>query len=241
MAPCDYLEWDSNFFGFRIAQYREHLLSEDSWRSAELWCREQNIDCLYLLADSSDPQTASVAQAHSFRFVDTRVLLEAQTSPHTEPPAGVRPAQPEDIETLRRIARSSHYGSRFFFDSRFPRSRAEDLYAAWIQRSLDGWAHAVLVTESDGGVVGYITCHLSDTQGSIGLLAVDQSHRGRGRGRQMLAAAMHLFQHSGMRTVLVVTQARNIASQRLYQQAGFRTRSVQVWFHRWFDKSTPGG
>jgi hypothetical protein len=31
----------------------------------------------------------------------------------------------------------------------------------------------------------------------------------------------------------VVTQARNVPAQRLYQKCGFITRSVELWFHRW--------
>ena len=32
----------------------------------------------------------------------------------------------------------------------------------------------------------------------------------------------------------VVTQGRNVAAQRLYQSAGFRTAAVQLWHHCWF-------
>ena len=32
----------------------------------------------------------------------------------------------------------------------------------------------------------------------------------------------------------VVTQGRNIAGQRLYQRCGFLTRSVELWYHKWY-------
>jgi hypothetical protein len=34
--------------------------------------------------------------------------------------------------------------------------------------------------------------------------------------------------------VNVVTQGRNSKAQRLYERCGFLTRSVQLWYHRWF-------
>lgn len=236
--PCEYLEWDSNFFGLRIARYRGHLLRKEELQAADKWCREENIDCLYLLAESSDARTIELAESNQFHFVDARVQMEADTHPSSCPPSSVRPARPEDLETLQRIARVSHGDSRFFFDHRFPRSRVEDLYAEWIARSVGGWASSVLVCKVAGQVAGYISCHLSDQgSGSIGLLAVDQEQRGRGLGQQLLSGAMQIFEQGGARTVSVVTQARNIDSQRLYQKAGFRTRSVQLWFHRWFAKN----
>ncbi len=35
--------------------------------------------------------------------------------------------------------------------------------------------------------------------------------------------------------VNVVTQGKNIPAQRAYQRCGFITRSVELWFHKWFD------
>jgi hypothetical protein len=34
--------------------------------------------------------------------------------------------------------------------------------------------------------------------------------------------------------VLVVTQGRNYAAQRLYQRNQFRTCEVQLWYHKWY-------
>ena len=227
--PCEYLEWDSEFFGLRIAKYRSHILREDGLRAAERWCFDERIDCLYLLADSSDAQSASLAEANGFRFVDGRILLDAKVDVSRNSDS-IRAAGPADRDALQKIARVSHYDSRFFFDLRFPRSRVEDLYAAWIERRAD----ALLLVEAEGKVAGYVTCHFDANHGSIGLLAVDEERRGRGLGRQLLAGAMRVFEAAGVRTATVVTQARNVASQRLYQSCGFRTRTVQFWFHRWF-------
>ena len=32
----------------------------------------------------------------------------------------------------------------------------------------------------------------------------------------------------------VVTQGGNVAAQRVYQHAGFRTARTELWYHRWF-------
>ncbi len=211
------------------------MLDDESLRSAELWCAGERIDCLYLLAESSDARTVSLAAARHFAFVDIRIVLDRELDSPVSNPANLRLAVLDDIGALRRIARVSHYDSRFFFDGRFPQSRCEDLYATWIEQSVKGWASLVLVAEIEGKIAGYVTGHLAESMnGSIGLFAVDSNWRGQGIGRRLLAGVMHAFRQSGMQTASVVTQARNIGAQRLYQKAGFRTRSARLWFHRWF-------
>ena len=41
----------------------------------------------------------------------------------------------------------------------------------------------------------------------------------------------------GAQAVTVVTQGRNRAAQRLYQQCGFLSRDLQLWYHKWYPRS----
>ena len=60
--------------------------------------------------------------------------------------------------------------------------------------------------------------------------------RGRGGGSALVQGALAWFADRGVTQVLVVTQGRNVGAQRLYQKAGFLTRKVELWYHRWFDR-----
>jgi dTDP-4-amino-4,6-dideoxy-D-galactose acyltransferase len=136
---------------------------------------------------------------------------------------------------LRSIARISHRDSRFYYDAGFPDSRCDALYEVWIERSSSGWADAVLVADVDGTAAGYVTCHLAPSgEGSIGLLAVAPEFQGRKLGAQLTGAALEYFRVNEKQEVTVVTQGRNLRSQRLYQRSGFITSSVQLWYHKWF-------
>jgi dTDP-4-amino-4,6-dideoxy-D-galactose acyltransferase len=240
-AICEYLEWDSEFFGFRIARMTENRLDTDRLAQARAWCATHAIDCLYFLANSDDPQTSNSIRQSGFQPVDIRVTLEQSLAPRTAVPTpAIRTFQPSDLPLLCQIARASHHDSRFYYDPRFPRSRCDLLYEAWIERSVNGWADTVLVAAFGGLPAGYLSCHLADSGvGSIGLVAVSGEHRGKGLGRQLIDAALDYFQTRGMKRVTVVTQGRNIASQRLYQRCGFLTQSVQLWYHYWF-RDSPG-
>lgn len=234
-SPCRVLPWDTDFFGMRIGMLDGHILTPGAAAQAVDWCRREQVACLYVLAESSDPTTAREARTSRFDLVDVRVELTRQITSSDTPGSapGVRTAAPEDTEPLQAIARTSHRDSRFYFDGRFPVGRCDDLYAAWIERSCRGHADAVLVADHEGRPAGYVTCHLSARTGRIGLFGVAPAARGRGVGTRLLAGAVEWFRDRAVAAVDVATQARNVAAQALYQRQGFRTSRVRDWYHYW--------
>jgi ribosomal protein S18 acetylase RimI-like enzyme len=156
------------------------------------------------------------------------------------PPVPVRPATVADLPRLRRIAAASHRDSRFHHDPRFDRRRCDALYAGWIETSCADPAGVVLVAaaaaaDPAGPPAGYVTGTIGEHgEGRIGLFAVAAEARGRGVGGALVAAALDWFAGRGADPVSVVTQGRNVRAQRLYQRFGMRTRSVELWFHRWW-------
>src|SRR5260370_23874960 len=236
-APCDYLEWDSSFFGRRIARVRQGRFSPGDIGRILEWCDDERIDCLYSLASSDDAQAVATAEKHGFHFVDIRVTLERALEPISAEPCGnVRLVRASDLEALRQIARSSFRDSRFYYDPGFEKCRCDDLYQTWIEESCKGYADFVVVAEEGGQPAGFVTCHAGPGEtGSIGLIAVDAAYQGRGLGRHLVTSALYAFRERDMRVATVVTQGRNIRSQRLYQDRGFVSRSVELWYHRWFN------
>ncbi|MCW8133116.1 MAG: GNAT family N-acetyltransferase [Planctomycetota bacterium] len=235
----EFLDWDSRFFGARIGRLNGGCLSQEILAQTMQWSRENRIDCLYFLADSDDQSTIRIAESAGFRLTDVRVTLELAKPDGYRPgmPPETRRFRPDDLSALAAIAKQSHRDSRFYQDGRFDERRCDELYATWIERSCQGWAQSVWVYEKDAAAVGYTTCHRdSDTEGSIGLVGVDPRAQGIGAGRALIESAKADLFSSGIRTIKVVTQGRNVRAQRLYQRAGFVTSSVQLWFHHWLDR-----
>jgi dTDP-4-amino-4,6-dideoxy-D-galactose acyltransferase len=239
-ALCEYLAWDSAFFGRRIARVIPDRLNREQVPLILAWCQAEQIDCLYFLAAADDAATVRLAEAAAFHFVDTRLTLARdQAAEADDRPApnqeGIRPATLADIPALRAIARESHHDTRFYYDGNFAPAQCDALYATWIEKSCRGDAAVVFVAEGAGQPVGYLSCHLPEPhRGQIGLLAVSAAAQGRGLGHRLLQTALHWFAQAGTGPVAVVTQGRNIPAQRLYQRYGFRTQAVQLWYHRWF-------
>lgn len=242
--PCQVLEWDTDFFGRRIAQVSSHRLNAPGVEAVLKWCQSHHIECLYFSADFDDVDTVRLAEDHGFRLVDVRVELRHKISNRLEvsenglgAPVAVRLCREGDIPVLRAIARMSHFSSRFYFDPGFSKESCHELYDAWIKRSCEGYADAVLVAELNSEPVGYVSCHLGaeSSEGRIGLVGVEAKAQGQGVGWQLIASALEWFRQHDAKTVTVVTQARNLASQRLYQRRCFIIRSVRLWYHKWFD------
>lgn len=241
---CQYLTWDSTFFGRRIANVTVNRLTGQTMQQIQSWCDVQRIDCLYFLADSSDSETVTLAEDAGFRFVDIRVTLERkieQLPSSGDTRGSIRPYRADDLSTLRNIARVSHHDSRFYHDKKFPESLCDALYETWIEKSAHGYADIVWVATLQDEPLGYISCHWAPSGNPrIGLFAVAKQAQGLGLGKHLLLEGLRWFAQKGVPTVSVVTQGRNIRGQRLYQGCGFVTRSMQLWYHYWPSSKTPG-
>lgn len=232
-APCEELTWDSEFWGFPVGRVTARRLDPAQARSVAARCDRDGFRCTFLLAAADDAATAQAAEAVGFVPVDTRVTLRREPGPGPaarEPAAAIsiRAAGGPDEEELAALARVAHTDTRFYFDPRFPRPRAGELYAAWIRRGLDDGSRHVLLAERDGKMLGYVV--IASEPHAIELIAVAEPARGQGVGRALVAAAVA---ERPEEPTLVVTQARNVPALRLYQSNGFQVDTAETWYHRW--------
>jgi dTDP-4-amino-4,6-dideoxy-D-galactose acyltransferase len=240
--PCEFLEWDTNFFGLRIARVSKNRLTIDRIREINDWCLERNIKCAYFLAPLDHRETIRLAEENGFRLMDVRITFEIlcsdidETFIDNEPRALIRSVVAEDINPLKDVSREIFKCTRFYFDTKFPRDRVRAMYEVWLEKSCRSSADSVFVAEIDDAPVGYITCHLdeSNKSGNVGLIGVALKYQGTGIGRKLIQHALRWYSESKVQRVTIVTQGRNIEAQMLFQRCGFRTRDVRLWFHKWF-------
>lgn len=239
---CEFLPWDTDFFGFRIARVKENYLTEQSVKDILEWIKNNSIDCLYFLAGFNDPKTTQLAHRHDFQLVDIRVTFECdlkkQSLESIDNKVLIRSALSDDISALEAIARKSYDSTRFHFDQHFPKEKSDALYEIWIRRSCEGYDDRVLVVEVEKQAAGYITLKLlGNGQGQIGLIGVSNEIRGQGIGKSLIYAAFDWCKRNEVDKMFVVTQGRNIIGQNLYQKCGFTTKTVQIWYHKWLTSS----
>jgi dTDP-4-amino-4,6-dideoxy-D-galactose acyltransferase len=237
------LPWDSEFFGVSIGRINLPGLNGDNVAILLDQAQMQGFKCLYFEADPNDPVTVSLAEQNNFNLVDVRVVLE---HPFDDRPAPVPryPVPPEllispphlgEMSRLQDISAQIGLTSRFHFDQHFGQLQSERLYRVWIQNACAGFADIVLVArwQHNGDAVGLITCTLKDNIGDIQLAGVHVDYRKQNVGTGLVQTALGWAKAQKASSMQVVTQARNVPAQRLYQQMGFFTRSMTLFYHKW--------
>ncbi len=229
-------EWDSAFFGLRIAAVVPDRLGAEELAAIEQQRTAEAIDCLYFLAAPEDPATLRRVAEARWRFVDVRLTLarELAGAAANEDPS-IRRAEAADVGALRALARASHHDSRFYQDGRFARELCDRLFEEWIEKSVRGaLADVVLVSGAVGVPLAYVTLSApAGREATIGLLAVDPRAQGQGLGGRLLDAALDEARRRGAAGISVVTQGANVRAQRAYQRAGFLARQAGYWYHAW--------
>ncbi|HXV43100.1 MAG TPA: GNAT family N-acetyltransferase [Anaerolineae bacterium] len=237
------LPWDSEFFGLPIGRVIPTRLDESSAATLQAEVQAEGVCCLYFEAEANDPTTVAVAERHGFHLVDVRVVLEHPFDHRPAPvprypvPAEliIGPPRDDELDRLQDISAQIGLTSRFNFDKNIGVERSERLYRLWIEKACQGMADVVLVARwlPAGDAVGLITCTLRHGMADIQLAGVHLDHRQRNVGTGLVQAALDWAKAQGVPKMQVVTQARNVPAQRLYQQMGFFTRSVTLYYHKW--------
>ncbi|MFH0737374.1 MAG: GNAT family N-acetyltransferase [Candidatus Micrarchaeota archaeon] len=233
------LDWDSGFFGFKIAKATSYRMSERMASFIDRWCRERSVRCLYYLCDCDHAGSVEVAERHGYHFTDIRVRFELDMEgflPRGTWAEAIKGCVESDLERIKGIARSSYVQSRYYFDGNFDKARLEEFYSGWLENTFRSKDGKVFVAHLHGKIVGYISGEISNKGrlGRIILVGVEGAHAGSGVGGQLVDAMLDYMHGRGVYSVEVVTQGRNIAAQRLYQKSGFKIVSAHIWYHKWF-------
>lgn len=242
MIAYQHLDWDSDFFGFKVARADLPQGTSDI-NELRLLLSQQGYRLCYVFAP--DEAGSLAASAVVAPLVDERVQLGARlprscSSNRIEPDLGKMAESGEYSEadrlSLTELALQSAERSRFRTDPRMPTGSWIRLYESWMAQSLNGrLADAVLVKRVDEAIVGMLTVACRDGIGSIGLFAVAASARGRGIGRALLQEGERWFLAQGCTTASVVTQGGNLPALHAYRQAGYRVEQTTFVHHLWLD------
>lgn len=236
-----YLEWDSSFFGMRIAKVNKETLDACEWSKALTWCQMEKINCLYVLVDAGDLKFQHLVANDFAELVDIRVTLDLAldddmwADDKSAPKFVVRQSKASDIEFLSRMAGSLYSRTRFLNDKQFAQNQVKKMYQIWIEKQCKSKSDLVYVAESNRKVVGYVSgSYQTRLEGWVGLVGIDPSAQRVGVGFSLLKELISEFHRIGVRKAFVATQGDNISAVRLYETLGFKVKNVQLWYHKWF-------
>lgn len=233
------LDWDTAFFGFRVAQITHERVTVAAMADVLAFCRDQGIRLLQFKCDAHDRDSIRLAEANGFHFADMRMILE-QHLPQSRDlpplPEGVsfRVATKVDVPAMMDIAENLYIHSRYYFDTNFPRAKVHEFYRDWVRKAVAGQFDDLAWVLCEGETpVAFCTARIDGRQVTIGLVGLHPAFSDRGLGQAVVSHSLAGMAARGCRHVTVTTQGRNYPAQRLYQRTGFMVSKAQIYYHRW--------
>lgn len=234
------LDWDTQFFGFKVAQITRPSLDPEQLTMILNSLQEAGVRLAYWPSETWVPEGSDrIVEKRGGYLVDEKttfvVDVDNASLAQVVPIAVVQSYDPT-MATSDMVALAIQSGeySRFALDPNIPRDKFIELYSIWINRSLNReLVDEVLVICEDMRVAGMITLGNKNGRGDIGLVAVDADFRGRGFGQNLVRAAQKWFFAERYTQVQVVTQGKNASACNLYKKCGFSIEKVEYFYHFW--------
>jgi dTDP-4-amino-4,6-dideoxy-D-galactose acyltransferase len=217
------------------------MVSDGRLQEAVDELRAEGIRLAYAIMPWSDTEAHQKLISAGAVCVDRKLRYRKAVAPDCQMPSGAEsglgiPCNDE----LERLALTSGGFSRFRTDPAMPPKVFEKLYLGWLHRSMNREiADEVLVIRHEEAIAGMVTLAKSDSlsAGGIGLLAVDESHRGKGYGKNLMLAAEAWCAASGLKELEIATQARNAPACGLYAACGCKIIGDEAIFHIWLNNA----
>lgn len=235
------LDWDSNFFGYKIAKIVASNLNQSELKTLLTKLYKLNIKLVYWFIDPNDKASNKTAKKNGGFLADDKIIYKINLSNYDFQKLDNQHLQSyldKPInENILSLTLQSGYYSRYRQDKKFVHNEFTKLYKRWIERSLNGEiAKDVIVYFENVTEKGLATLEIENNYGNIGLLAVDKKYRGKSIGRQLANAALIKFKAYGINKVKVTTQKKNTAACKFYEKIGFVKESVQNVYHFWLNE-----
>lgn len=230
MIYFETLPWDSNFFQFPVARIKDDVdIISDEKVFQNLF--ENNIRLAYY--SSFKELVIPENNLYEIKLVDKKVTYSKEIidQPANERILSYEKDYPE--EKLISLAIESGIYSRFNVDNKIGRYHFEELYTKWIENSVSKKiADEVLVSKDQNEITGFVTVGKKNNRADIGIIAVDESHRGKGIGKALMFSAENYYSGK-LKSIQVVTQEDNLAACKLYESCGYLREKKEYFYHLW--------
>ena len=197
-------------------------------------------DCIFVRIPSDDPALLRALTESGFDALVPAVTLgkDLRGDSRVVLPSGIEFGEVErdEIDQVQRISAVAFRWGRFTADMRLPREGVERLHGTWARNCCLG-AHAdhVLVARENHQVLGFIALKFQMANevrvGSIELIAIAESSRGKGVGSALVAEGCKWLSRF-TNFVVVRTELPNTPALRMYETEGFRVLNGSLYLSR---------
>lgn len=233
--------WDSEIFGFAVAQIVDLEVGDDASAQELLpeldaWCAIHDVHLISCRLDHERLRESMALEAIGFRFVEMTYGPRLKSLDDTVAPdhlIHITEASHADLGAIEEIAYSAFSTGRFLLDRRLDPELSSRRYANWVRTSFIDARHAVLKAEVDGDLVGFFIVERRPDAGVYWhLTAIAPRCQGKGIGLSLWRTMLLRHRREGATYVETTISGHNVPAINLYGRLGFSFASAQMTFHR---------
>ena len=247
VLECSLVPWDSEIFGFPVAQIGRLELA-DAERAGgilwefETWCADHDVRLVSCRLDHTQLRESMALEEAGFRFVEMVHEPHLDLAEDIAAPSrviAVEDAGPDDLAAIEDIAYSAFSTGRFLLDWRLPPELSKRRYATWVRNSVDAPEQTVLKAELDGELVGFfIVERRPDGTVYWHLTAIAPRWQGKGVGMSLWRTMLRRHRAEGATAVETTISGHNAPAINLYARLGFTFGPAKMTFH-WLRDPVP--
>lgn len=227
------LNWDSDFFGVKVAQVEKNCFSEENKGSLLKQLKDEEVELAYYISDG--PFENNENDLYKFIQVNRRVPIKKKLSGPVKIHKNISSyEQNSPSSELINLAQRAADWSRFKFDPNISSGKVKDLYDIWISNSVKkGENSDLLIYKEEGKILGFVTLSFHPPKGTTPLFAVSREAEGKGVSFALMRAADTFLYQKGCTYYTSATQADNRTAVTVFKRHGFEISPVEYVYHLW--------
>ncbi len=232
------LDWDTDFFGFKVAKVYKNFITEINYASFMLALKEKRVEFAQYTSETELTSKITNNPYYFVKLVVSRVpiikKMENIYDFHENIEYYDKDYPERELIELAQLAGSK---GRFGNDDNISRQKYYELFKNWIINSVNKkLATDVLVYRLEGKIIGFITIKAEGKLGFSPLLAVDPEHEGKGISFALMRAGETALVGHGCKSVMSGTQDLNKTALKVFERYGFKFQKTEYIYHLWKKK-----
>lgn len=245
------IPWDTEIFGFPVGKYKvgnpDYLaLNQTTFLYSLMdWVSSNRVELISASTPADDFKTLTILRELGFHSVDCSLratLRKIQSMDFSASPSTLRPAQPEDQESVELLAGEIFNSGHYCADRRFPPALAHKRFRQWLRNaflSTDPGTH-IFVQGAPGNIRGFSHFERKGDLADIRIAGINSnSQSGIARsGFSLYRDTIRAVKELGMKNAVAVVYAANTAALNLHAILGFRFSHSEAQLH-WHAPNAP--
>jgi dTDP-4-amino-4,6-dideoxy-D-galactose acyltransferase len=228
------LNWDSDFFGYKIGKAEIENFHIEQYEEALAFFKRSGIKLIY--AYPLDQLSKNSLIELKIPLVDIKVTFEKNDNFSLKNILNTKSYDTNDqYEALEKLALLSGKYSRFRIDNHFSNNEFFRLYTEWIKKSISKEIATDVIVYKDSNLLkGFVSYKITPTNDIvIGLIAVDILEHNKGIGKILMQSIENIAFQKNSKKITVYTQLQNKTAITFYHSCGYQIKKQQEIFHLW--------